>query len=76
MDRTAYGRSLRMLTMVGEFTRRCRAIDVARKPASEGILERLSDLLVRNGVPDHVRIDNVSEFTTKRVRQWLEWVGV
>jgi transposase InsO family protein len=76
MDRTADGRSFRMLTIVDEFTRECLAIDVARKLTSEDVLERLSDLFVRKGVPDHIRSDNGSEFTAKRVGEWLERVGV
>jgi putative transposase len=56
--------------------RECLAIDVARKLTSEDVLERLSDLFVRRGVPDHIRSDNGSEFTAKRVREWLERVGV
>jgi transposase InsO family protein len=76
MDRTADGRSFRMLTIVDEFTRECLAIDVARKLTSEDVLERLSDLFVCRGVPDNIRSDNGSEFTAKRVREWLERVGV
>ncbi len=76
MDRTADGRSFRMQTIVDEFTRECLAIDVSRELTSEDVLERLSDLFVRKGVPDHIRSDNGSEFTAKRVRKWLERVGV
>ncbi|MCE9630093.1 MAG: IS3 family transposase [Planctomycetia bacterium] len=76
MDRTADGRVIRMLTIVDEFTRECLAIDVERKLTSEDVLERLSDLFVRKGVPDHIRSENGSEFTAKRVREWLERVGV
>jgi len=76
MDRTADGRVIRMLTIVDEFTRESLAIDVARKLTSEDVLERLSDLFVRRGVPDHIRSDNGSEFTAKRVREWLKRVGV
>ncbi len=76
MDRTADGRSLRMLAIVDEYSRECLAIDVARKMTSEDVLERLSDLFVRKGVPDHIRSDNGSEFTAKRVREWLDRVGV
>jgi len=65
-----------MLTIVDEFTRECLAIDVSRKLKSEDVLERLSDLFVRRGVPDHIRSDNGSEFTAKRVSEWLERVGV
>ena len=76
MDRTSEGRAFRMLTIVDEFTRECLAIDVARNLTSEDVLERLSDLFGRCGVPDHIRSDNGSEFTAKRVREWLERVGV
>jgi len=65
-----------MLTIVDEFTRECLAIDVSRKLTSEDLLERLSDLFAHKGVPDHIRSDNSSEFTAKRVREWLERVGV
>jgi putative transposase len=76
MDRTTDGRAFRMLTIVDEFTRECLTIDVSRKLTSEDVLERLSDLFVSRGVPDHIRSDNGSEFTAKRVREWLERVGV
>jgi len=42
-----------MLTIVEEYTRECLAIDVAKKLTSEDVLERLSDLFVRRGVPEH-----------------------
>ena len=38
--------------------------------------KRLNDLFVLKGVPDHIRSDNGSEFTAKRVREWLGRVGV
>jgi transposase InsO family protein len=76
MDRTSDGRPIRMLTIVDETTRECLAIDVAKKLTSEDVLERLSDLFVRRGVPEHIRSDNGSEFTAKCVREWLGRVGV
>ncbi len=42
-----------------------------RKLTSEDVLERLSDLFVRNGVYDHIRSDNGSRFTAIRGREWL-----
>lgn len=74
--RTSDGRPIRLLTMVDEYTRECLAIDVARQLNSEDVLERLSDLFVRRGVPQHVRSDNGSEFTAKAVRDWLARVEV
>jgi putative transposase len=75
-DRTSDGRAFRMLTVIDEHTRECLAIDVARKLSSEDVLERLSDLFVRRGVPSYVRSDNGSEFTATKVRQWLARVDV
>jgi transposase InsO family protein len=74
--RTRDGRAFRMLGVIDEFTRECLAIDVARKLKADDVLERLSDLLVRRGVPEHIRSDNGPEFTAKAVRQWLGRVGV
>ena len=76
MDRTSDGRAFRMLTLIDEHSRECLAIDIARKLTSEDVLERLSDLFVRRGVPAYLRSDNGSEFTANKVRQWLARVGV
>ncbi|TWT29154.1 IS2 transposase TnpB [Posidoniimonas corsicana] len=75
-DRTSDGRAFRMLTLIDEHTRECLAIDVARNLKSGDVLERLSDLFVRRGVPRYIRSDNGSEFTAEKVRGWLERVGV
>ena len=74
--RTRDGRAFRMLNVIDEYTRECLSIDVARRLTSEDVLERLSDLFVRRGVPDHIRSDNGPEFTAKAVRGWLGRVGV
>ena len=74
--RTHDGRSVRILTLIDKYTRECLAIDVERRLNSESVLQRLSDLFVRRGVPKYIRSDNGPEFTAKAVRQWLERVGV
>jgi putative transposase len=76
MDRTSDGRAFRMLTLIDEHSRECLAIDVARRLTSEDVLERLSDLFVRRGVPSYLRSDNGAEFTATKVRDWLGRVGV
>jgi len=75
-DRTHDGRPFRALVVIDEHTRECLAIDVARKLTSEDVLERLSDLFIHRGVPDHIRSDNGSEFTAEVVRCWLAKMGV
>ena len=62
--------------MVGEFTRECLAIDVARRLNGDDVLERLAWLMATRGVPDHIRSDNRPEFTARAVRTWLDRVGV
>ena len=34
-------------------------------------MDFLNDLFTRRGVPEHIRSDNGSEFTTQAVRDWL-----
>ncbi len=74
--RTYDGRSLRMLTIVDEYTRECLSIDTARQLNSEDVLERLAWLFATRGVPEHLRSDNGSEFTAYAVRDWLAKVEV
>jgi len=74
--RTSDGRPLRLLNLIDEFTRECLSIDVARRLGSDDVLERLTDLFVRRGVPGYLRSDNGSEFTATAAREWLAKVGV
>ena len=74
-DRTRDGRPLRMLVVVDEFTRECLSIDVGRKLKSEDVVDRLTELFVKRGLPEHIRSDNGPEFTSKRVREWLSRLG-
>jgi putative transposase len=62
--------------LIDKFTRECLAIDVARRLTSDNVLEQLSELFVRRGVPEHIRSDNGPGFTAKAVRDWLGRVGV
>lgn len=74
-DRTRDGRKFRMLTVIDEFTRECLAIDAARRLNSQNVLTVLADLMVRRGVPDHIRSDNGPEFAAHAVRDWIAKVG-
>ena len=65
-----------MLTIIDEYMRECLAIDAARRLTSEDVLERLSDLFVRRGMPRYLRSDNGSALTANHVREWLERVEV
>ncbi len=76
MHHTADGRKFRMLTIIDEYTRECLAIDVGRSLTRESVLERLANLFIQRGIPEHIRSDNGSEFTAKTVREWLKTLGV
>ena len=75
-DRTHDSRPLRMLTILDEFSRESLAIDVERNLNSENVLDRLAQLFVAHGTPEHIRSDNGPEFTAASVRGWLQKVGV
>lgn len=75
-DRTHDGRSIKMLTVIDEYSRECLAIIVERGLTSDDVLDCLTELFIRHGVPEYIRSDNGSEFTAKVVRRWLSHIGV
>jgi putative transposase len=48
--------------VVDEYSRQCLAIDVGRKQTSREVLRTLAKLMLRYGVPKHIRSDNGPEF--------------
>ena len=51
-----------MLTVIDEYTRECLAIRTARRIRSDDVIHTLTELFVLNGVPEHIRSDNVLWF--------------
>ena len=74
--RTEDGLSLRILTLIDEYTRECLALKVARRLRSQDVLEQLGYLFICRGLPGFIRSDNGPEFAAKAVRYWLERLGV
>jgi putative transposase len=74
--RTHNGTPFRILNVIDEYTRECLAAKVARRLTHQDVLEVLANLFVHRGVPVHIRSDNGSEFTAKRVRSWLSRLQV
>lgn len=70
--RTDNGKAFRMLNIIDEFTKECLDIAVERKISSHLVIERLANLFITKGIPEHIRSDNGPEFTAKAVRRWLE----
>ena len=73
--RTHDGRTVRLLTLIDEYTRRCLAINVARRQNSFTVIEQLAEVMIQHGVPTHIRSDNGAEFTSKPIREWLQHIG-
>ena len=76
MDRTYYGRPIKILTLIDEYSRYCLALVVDRSIKSDDVLHTLSNLFLIYGIPENIRSDNGPEFTAKAVRRWLQRVGV
>jgi putative transposase len=53
------GRTLRLLTLIDEYTRECLAIRVARRLGSQEVFETLADVMLVRGIPEYLRSDNV-----------------
>jgi len=75
-DRTHNGVKFRILNVIDEYTRECLAVRVDRRLTHRDVLEVLTKLFCEYGVPVHIRSDNGSEFTAKRVRAWLQRLEV
>ena len=69
------GRTLRMLTLIDEYTRESLAIRVARRLGRYEVIEVLADVMLLRGVPEHIRSDNGPELVAKELRNWLAKVG-
>ena len=76
VDRTADGRAFRILTIIDEYTSECLAILVDRRITSQDIIDKLFQLFVFRGIPEHIRSDNEPEFTARAIRAWLNRLGV
>ncbi len=75
-ERTSDGRSLRMLNIIDEYTRKCLAIRVDRKIKANDVIDTLSDLFITRGIPQYIRSDNGPEFVAELLRTWLHNLGV
>jgi putative transposase len=73
---TADGRAFRILNIIDEYSRECLCILVARHITANDVIEVLSILFIRVGIPEHIRSDNGPELTANALREWLDNLGV
>jgi len=71
-DQTEDGRTLKILVVLDEFTRRSLALEVGRSFTSRDVIATLEALVDEHGAPDFMRSDNGPEFIAESVRSWLE----
>jgi len=76
IERTANGRAFKILNIIDEYTRESVGVKVERKIKAQDVIDKLFDLFILRGVPEHIRSDNGPEFTAKAVRKWLNRLGV
>lgn len=70
-DQSLSGKSLKMLTLIDEFTRECLAVEVGISIKSERVRKILQKVCAKMGKPKMIRSDNGSEFIGKAVNEWL-----
>lgn len=71
-DRLRNGKKIRMLTVIDEYTREFLAIRVDYQLKSDDVIDVLSTLFLTKGIPEYIRSDNGSEFTSEYLQKWLK----
>jgi len=69
IDRTANGRAFKILSIIDEYTRECLGLLVKRRITSQEMIDRLFELFILRGIPEHIRSDNGPEFTARAIRK-------
>ena len=76
-DQLFDGRRFRLLTIVDDFTRESLAIEVGSGLRGDDVARVLDRIKTERGaLPEKIRVDNGSEFTSKRLDQWAYLNGV
>lgn len=69
-DRTANGKSIKVLSVIDEFTRECVALPCARSMNAQDVARVLDRAAKERGAPAYVRSDNGPEFISIALREW------
>jgi transposase InsO family protein len=75
-DQTEQGGSLRILTLIDEYTKECLAIHAGYSIRAVDAITVLEAPIQRYGTPRHLRSDNGQEFIAQAIQDWLKthWV--
>ncbi len=75
-DQSLSGKSLKMLTLIDEYTRECLAVEGGVSITSEKVRTILQRVCLEKGFPEMIRSDNGSEFIGQAVNTWLAEKGI
>jgi putative transposase len=70
------GSRFRALTLVDNFSRSCLAIEVGQHIRGEDVVRVLNGIIVLQGAPKSIRLDNGPEFISKELDRWAYEHGV
>ena len=70
-DQTEAGSTLRILTLIDEYTKQCLTIEVGRSIRAADAIRVLDRVIERYGQPEQIRSDNGPEFIAQAIRQWM-----
>ncbi len=74
-DKTYNGKKFRILNIMDEYGRKCLLSFASRRITSSEVVEFLAELLCNRELPEYIRSDYGSEFTTKIVREYQLPIG-
>jgi putative transposase len=75
-DQLYSGRSLRILTLVDNYSRECLTLRVGVSLKGDDVVAALHAVIQQRGAPRSIRVDNGTEFTSVVMDQWAYWNGV
>lgn len=75
-DKLHNGKTIKMLTIIDEYTRKCLKIHVGYRLKTNDVIKVLSELFIEYGKPSIIRSDNGKEFTSKNIRNFLKILKV
>ena len=70
------GRKVRWLNIIDEYERVCLASVPRRSWRSTDVIEVLAEIMILRGCPEYIRSDNGPEFVARRLREWLNNLGI
>lgn len=70
-DRTVRGGSLKILSVIDEYTRECHRFQVERRMKASDVKRLMNQLVAEHGAPGFIRSDNGPEFIETQLKKWL-----